>query len=215
MKNQTSPIDDLKHIRQMMEESSKFLSLSGLSGVAVGTVALIGAAIAHFHILDSGALKYDEYLRVLPGYYNKGIRFSLIFLALVILAAAITSAWYISYRKSRKLHVVFWTPSTKNMVFGLLSILVTGGLFCLILIYHGYFRIIASVMLLFYGIALINASKYSKHDIKTLGYAEIILGLLSAFWLHYGLLFWTVGFGLVHIVYGIMMYMKYDLKTNE
>jgi hypothetical protein len=100
------------------------------------------------------------------------------------------------------------------MVYGLLSVLVTGGLFCLILIYQGYFRIIASVMLLFYGIALINASKYSKQDIKTLGYTEILLGLLAALWLNHGLLFWTIGFGLVHIVYGILMYVKYDLKAN-
>lgn len=214
MKQQSSPIDDLKHIRQMMEESSKFLSLSGLSGIAVGTVALIGAAVAHFYILDSGAVKYDEYLRVLPGYFNKGIRISMILTALVVLVAALTSAWYISYRKSRKLHIGFWTPSTKNMVYGLLSVLVTGGLFCLILIYQGYFRIIASVMLLFYGIALINASKYSKQDIKTLGYTEILLGLLAALWLNHGLLFWTIGFGLVHIVYGILMYVKYDLKAN-
>ncbi len=215
MKNQTSPIDDLKHIRQMMEESSKFLSLSGLSGVAVGFFALLGAAIVHFWVLDYGAIQYDEYLKVLPGYHNKGIRISLLTTALFVLSGALLSAWFISYRKSRKLNISFWTSSTKKMVWGLSTVLVTGGLLCAILVFHGYFKIIAAVMLIFYGLALLNAAKYSKHDLQSLAYTQIIIGLMAALFVNYGLLFWTLGFGVIHILYGILMYFKYEWHTQN
>jgi hypothetical protein len=215
MKNQTSPIDDLKHIRQMMEESSKFLSLSGLSGIAVGSFALLGAAIAHFFILEQGNILYDEFLRALPGAYQKSLRLSMFILAISILTGALLSAWFISFRKSKKMNVPFWTSSAKKMVASLFSVLITGGLFCIILIFHGYFKMIAAVMLLFYGLALLNSSKYSKHDLKSLAYTQIFLGLLAATFLNYGLLIWTVGFGIVHILYGIIMYYKYELSSNR
>lgn len=214
MKNLTSPIDDIKHIRQMMEESSKFLSLSGLSGVAVGCFALLGAAIAHFWILDYGTVKYDEYLKVLPGNYGRGIRLSMFLTAIFTLTGALLSAWYISFRKSRKLQIGFWSPSAKKMVTSLFVVLATGGIFSMILVFHGYFKMIAAVMLIFYGLALLNASKYSKHDIKSLAFTQIILGLIAALFINYGLLIWTLGFGFVHIVYGISMYLKYEWRTK-
>ncbi len=198
----------------MMEESSKFLSLSGLSGVAVGCFALLGAAIAHFWILDNGTVKYDEYLKVLPGNYGRGIRLSMFLTAIFTLTGALLSAWYISFRKSRKLQIGFWTSSAKKMVTSLFVVLATGGIFSVILVFHGYFKMIAAVMLIFYGLALLNASKYSKHDIKSLAFTQIILGLIAAMFINYGLLIWTLGFGFVHIVYGILMYFKYEWRTK-
>ncbi len=210
MKNPNSPSDDIKHIRQMMEESAKFLSLSGFSGVIVGFIAVIGATVAYFLILEKGTVKYDEYLRVLPGSSFSEIRGSFIFLGLAVLLAALLSVWYISYRKSKKLKVNFWTSSAKKMVYSLAVVLITGGIFCIIIIYHGYFKLVASVMLIFYGLALLNASKYSKHDIRSLAYAQILIGLAAAFFLNHGLLLWTIGFGFVHILYGILLYFKYE-----
>lgn len=210
MKNQTSPLDDLKHIRQMMEESTKFLSLSGLSGVAVGCFALLGSAIAYFFILDKGMVSYDEFLRVVQGGWFNHFRLYMILDALFVLAGALASAWYITYRKGKHHGQRFWTPSAKKMVGSLSSILAIGGMFCAILMVQGYGKLLASAMLLFYGMALLNAAKYSKQDIRTLGYTEIVLGLTAAVFLNHGLLIWTIGFGIVHIVYGTVMYYKYD-----
>lgn len=210
MRNQTSPLDDLKHIRQMMEESSKFISLSGLSGVAVGCFALLGAAIAYFMILDFGAIRYDEYFRVLAGGGRNTLRLALVADALFVLAGALLSAWYLSYRKSHQSGQAFWTSSARKMVMSLLSVLATGGVFCLILILQGYFKLVVPSMLIFYGLALLHAAKYSRQDIFSLAWVQIGLGLLAALFLNYGLLIWTIGFGFVHIVYGIVMYYKYD-----
>jgi hypothetical protein len=43
-----------------------------------------------------------------------------------------------------------------------------------------------------------------------LGICEIGLGLIASIYMGYGLLFWAVGFGVLHIIYGIVMYMKYE-----
>jgi hypothetical protein len=213
MKNTNSPYDDLKHIRQMMEESSKFLSLSGLSGVAVGAFALIGAAIAYFFVLEQGVVKYDEYVRVIKGDAALNIRISLIFLAAFVFIGALGSAWIISLYKSRKEGVGFWTPSAKKMVSSLFTVLFIGGVLSLIFLFHGYVKIIASIMLVFYGLGLLNCAKYSKHDLKLLAYTEIGIGIIAAILVNYGLLLWTIGFGIVHIVYGVSMYFKYERES--
>jgi hypothetical protein len=213
MKKQNKPNEDLKHIRQMMEASSKFLSLSGLSGVAVGSFALLGALIAYLLLLHAGNVKYDEYLRILNGSNSLYFRLALAADGLFVLVGALVSAYIISYRKSKKQGVAFWTPSAKNMIISLFTVLATGGIFCLTLIINGSFHLIAAAMLIFYGLALLNASKYSKQDLHILAYTEIFLGLLAALLLNYGLFLWTLGFGVVHILYGIVMYRKYEKRS--
>jgi len=213
MKSPTNALDDLKLIRQMMEESSKTLSLSGLSGIAVGSIALLGAAVAYFIILQGGAIQYDEYLHNLNNGQTITLRWYLIIDALFVLISALGAAWYLSYRSCRKKGISFWTPSAKHLVSSLFSVLLTGGLFTIILLFQGYFKIAVPSMLLFYGLALLNASKYSKHDIKSLSFIMIALGLLSAILLHYGLIIWSLGFGVSHIIYGIVMYFKYEHKS--
>ncbi|WP_157482467.1 hypothetical protein [Geofilum rubicundum] len=210
METKNNPSEDLKHIRQMMEASSKFLSLSGLSGIAVGSFALAGSAIAYFILLEGGTLKYDEFLQVLNRGNHFPFRTAMLLNALFVLFSALISAWYISYRTSKKRKLKFWTPSAKKMVWSLFSVLSVGGIFCLLLLYNGYFRLIAASMLLFYGLALLHASKYSMQNISALAYTEITIGLLATLFHNYGLLLWTLGFGFVHIVYGIVMYFKYD-----
>ena len=40
--------------------------------------------------------------------------------------------------------------------------------------------------------------------------AEVVLGMISLSALQYGLLFWALGFGVLHIAYGTYMYLKYE-----
>ena len=87
--------------------------------------------------------------------------------------------------------------------------MITGGILCLILLFNGYVGIIAPLTLIFYGLALVNASKYTLKEVRSLGIAEIILGLIATYFIGYGLLFWSVGFGLLHIIYGIIMKTRY------
>lgn len=210
MKAGNTPQDDLVAIRQMMERSSKFLSLSGLSGVFAGMCALAGAAIAYYIILDTGNIQYDEYIRSLGNESTQSIRGMLFADALIVLMMALGGAVFFSMRKAKLNHQKVWSKSTKNLLIYLSIPLITGGLFSILLIWHNNVHLVAATTLIFYGLALVNAGKFTFGEIHYLGLSEIVLGLLAGVFIHYGLLIWTIGFGLMHIIYGLMMYLKYE-----
>ena len=208
--NSTNPKEDLQTIREIMERSSKFLSLSGLSGIFAGVCALIGAAIAWFFILESGHVQSVEYMRIPGGWSTSGIRFYLALDAILVLGFAVLGAIYFSQRKARKGGQRFWTNLTQRLLIHLMIPLVSGGIFTLILVFQNNLELVASVMLIFYGLSLVNAGKFTFSEIHYLGLTEIILGILAGVFINHGLLFWTIGFGLMHIVYGVVMYYRHE-----
>ncbi len=197
--------NDLTHIRQMMERSSTFISLSGLSGVGAGLVAIVGCLMT-FYILGQHNIDYFDGK---PNYYSYQVLWQLASVAIVTLVVALISGVYFTAKKSKKLGYPLWSAATKNTIKAAAIPLVTGGIFCIIITYHHLFYMVAPCMLIFYGLALVSASKYTQSDIFWLGLCELTLGLLAAVFVGYGLVFWGIGFGILHIVYGIWMYQKY------
>ena len=197
--------EDLAHIRSMMERSSRFISLSGLSGVFAGLSALIGGLYV-YQLFKVNGIEYftDEHILLSGSLVSE-----LIWIGVIILVCAFVFGTFFTVRKSKKYNLPIWTSATKNMLFNLAVPLVAGGIFCLALIYHGYYGLVAPSTLLFYGLAVINAEKYTFSDIKYLGFSELLLGCISLFYIGYGLLFWILGFGILHIVYGLVMFKKY------
>lgn len=196
---------DLKDIKELMERSSRFISLSGLSGVFAGVYALIGAWVATVYVLPARQ-EYD-----LPGNTENLERLPLIvMIAASVLILSIATAIFFTTKNARKKNQKIWDKRSQRMLSNLAVPLVTGGLFLLILLAQGTLYLIAPAMLIFYGLALINGSKYTLNDIRYLGYMEIILGLLATWFYGNGLLFWTIGFGVLHIIYGAVMYWKYE-----
>ncbi|WP_307453241.1 MULTISPECIES: hypothetical protein [Chryseobacterium] len=197
--------EDLSHIRSMMERSSRFISLSGLSGVFAGLSAIAGAVYVYFRLKREGI----DYLDGDRNIFQPALIRELIWVAVIILAVAILSGYFFTATKSRKKGLKIWDATTRRLLVSFSVPLLTGGVFCLALLFHHLFVWIAPATLIFYGIALVNAERYTLTDVKYLGYCQIILGLLSLFMLGWGLLFWTIGFGLLHIVYGLIMHKKY------
>ena len=208
--NNNQNIEDLKHIRSLMERSSKFLSLSGFSGIVAGVIALVGAAVAYFVVFGRGAVKYDEYMRALGGGSTVNIRMQLAVLAASVLVCAIGAAWFFSSRKAKRAGTRLWTSTARRTLYHFMIPLITGGIFCIALVVSHNIHMVASAMLIFYGLALINSAKFTVDEVHYLGLSEIVLGILAGFFLNYGLLFWALGFGVMHIVYGARMYYKYD-----
>lgn len=200
---------DIAHIRDMMERSSRFISLSGLSGIFAGVFALLAFAAALW-ILDNNHI---DYFGGNSFAYSNSVAFQLFIICVITLIAAFAGAFFFTYRKTVKNRLNMWTPTTYRLLTNLFIPLIAGGFFCLALYQQSHMGLIAPTMLVFYGLALINASKYTYTDINYLGYSELILGLISLFFIGYGLIFWAVGFGALHIIYGIMMYRKYDMAT--
>ncbi len=196
-------LQDIKDIKQMMSQSSQFISLSGLSGVLAGIYAIVGAIYVNGLILSHK----DMYITLESDTFKK-----IIVTALVVLAASLLTAYIMTVRKAKKMGENVWNPSSRRLLINFLIPLVTGGIFALLLLRHGHYGLVAPITLLFYGLACLNASKYTLRDVRYLGITEIILGLLAVEFSRFGLYFWAIGFGLCHIVYGGMMHFKYDRK---
>ncbi|MBR9847036.1 MAG: hypothetical protein GYB35_13430 [Algicola sp.] len=194
-------LDDLNEIKTLMTKSSRFISLSGLSGILAGIYALIGASIAYYLVSNS----VRGYL-ILDGTIFK-ICFGIL-LAVAFLSAV--TGIYLTTKKAKKNNEKIWDNSSKRLLINFLIPLVTGGLYILIILNQERYGHTAALMLIFYGLALINASKYSLGDIRYLGFTELILGLICALMPSYGFWFWVVGFGFMHIIYGTWMHFKYD-----
>jgi len=210
MENNSKSIEDIRTIRRIMEESSRFLSLSGLSGVFAGAFAIAGALVAYFLILKSGSIHYDEYFRSLSVKETSAIRWQLMADAVIVLSLAIMFAVSLSLRKAKRAGKNFWTPVSKRLLINLLIPLISGGIFIIILMFQNHIQLIVPGMLIFYGLALVSAGKFTYNEIFYLGILEIITGLISAFFPERGLLFWILGFGILHIIYGLVMYRKYE-----
>lgn len=198
-------LDDIKVIREMMEKSSKFQAINGLSLIIAGLFAVAGAAFAYFYLLRDPSLTY----------FNR-TQETLILLAcaLVVLILSVGTITLFSWKKAKKNKQSLLNKVTMRAAYNLMIPLVVGGVFSLVLIYNGLIGYVASVTLIFYGLALINASKFTVGEIHFLGLCEIITGFLAAIYLYHGLYWWTVGFGVCHIIFGLVMYFKYD-KENK
>ena len=191
-----------------MERSSRFISLSGLSGVSAGVFALIGAWVANKTISEY----YGRYEN--RGGYDvadfRQLVWSLTILAMAVLSGALLSALFFTWRKARRNNLPIWDHTSRKLLINLFIPIIAGGVFVFGLLQYNDWRFIAPVCLIFYGLALVNASKYTLSEIRYVGMIEIVLGLVNMWWIGYGLHFWAAGFGIVHIVYGMLMWWKND-----
>ncbi len=217
MTEQQQSLDAIHDIKKMMERSSRFISLSGLSGVSAGICALIGAWLAHPYVYGYKNLFIDENAAIVLAIgedYRVFFTIWLFWIAVGTFVAAIISAFIFTYIKSKKEGTPIWSKSSRRLLINVAIPLIVGAIFLFQLMHFGTFGLVAPGCLLFYGLALVNASKYTLIEIRYLGYAEIILGIISLNFVGYGLYFWAVGFGILHIIYGIYMWQKYDRKER-
>jgi hypothetical protein len=208
------PLDTLHDIKKMMEKSSRFISLSGWSGVAAGSCALVGAWFAYQVIHESNS---SDLSRTNDAYgRNAGISMTdvignrLFTIAILTFVAALVLAFLFTYIRSKKNNISLWGNTSRRLLINVSIPMAVGGIFLLKLIESGAYGLIAPGCLIFYGLALVNGSKYTLGEIRYLGYGQIILGIINCFAIGYGLYFWAIGFGVLHIIYGIIMWNKYE-----
>ncbi len=196
-------LKDISEIKNLMNKSSRFISLSGLSGILAGIYALIGAALTYYlvTVYSSGTL-------ILNGWVFNTVMFILFMTAFLSAATGIL----LTTRKAKKTGEKIWDNSSRRLLFNFLIPLVVGGLYCIIILSQGKYGQTGGLMLIFYGLALVNASKFSIGDIKYLGFIEILLGLIATLYPGFGFSLWVIGFGIMHIIYGTWMHFKYDTK---
>ena len=191
----------------MMERSTKFLSLTGWAGIMAGVYALTGAYIANSLIFFNTDAVIHEPIDLLV---MSGDVLKLFLLAIVILVLAVGTAIYLSHRKSKKNGKRIWNSAARRLVMHMAIPLGTGGVFILFLVSYGLHGLIIPSTLIFYGLTLLNASKFALEEFKSLGIIEIVLGLTACYFVECSLIFWAVGFGIMHIIYGIYMHLRYE-----
>jgi hypothetical protein len=207
MKKDTDYLQDIEEIRSLMEKSSKFISLSGWAGIFAGVFALLGSYIALTYIdFNPQSLSVDTENNP---FQQKQI-FSVVQLALLVFLLAISFALFFTHRRAKRKDELLWTPTAKRLIINMAVPLFTGGILILLFISKGFIGFVAPFSLLFYGLALFTISKFTFDEVKILGLIEILLGLISVYKVSLGLLFWAIGFGVIHIIYGIYVYFKYE-----
>jgi predicted lysophospholipase L1 biosynthesis ABC-type transport system permease subunit len=199
-------LKDIQDIKQMMAQSSRFISLSGLSGILAGIYSLVGAWFAYKTIYFDTSLMGSYKTLIIS--YEAVVKLFIIAATVIILS--IITGLVLSLEKAKKANESLWNPTSKRLLINFLIPLLTGGFFIIFLIEKEILSLVAPLMLIFYGMACLNASKYTLGDVRYLGITMILLGLLSTWFLGYGLLFWALGFGVCHIAYGSLMYFKYE-----
>jgi MFS family permease len=196
-------LQDLSEIKNIMNRSTRFMSLSGLSGIMAGIYALIGAFLAKQ--LLANYLNYNHTRNTIN---PNNIEIKLIVIALLVALLSIITAYILTKKKASKKGQTIWNSTTKRLLFHFFIPLAAGGVFSLTMLNQGFYGFVAPATLIFYGLAVVNASNFTFSNVKYLGIAEIILGLISLNYIGYGLYFWAVGFGILHIIYGTIMYIK-------
>lgn len=208
MQDQTEHLESIKDIKQLMHKSSRFISLSGLSGISAGLCALVAAIYAGSRIecWKRGDCAYERLV------LNNGLnpRATLLWIGLVTFVAAFALAFLFTWLRSRKTGVPVWGFSARRVMINVGVPMVVGGLVIWRLMDFGLYGLIPAASMLFYGLGLINASKYTYPEIRYVGYGQLLLGIANLWLVGYGLYFWAAGFGLLHILYGIIMWNKYE-----
>lgn len=211
MENKEKQLEALAGIKELMERSSRFVSFSGISLISAGIVAIAGTVIATIY-LDKGL--FDPAKSVMPEIANVNVDhgniFFLVITSLIVFAVALIAAFVFFFRKAKSQNLVFWDNIAKRVFLNHFIFFFTGGMFCLILLYYGIYFLIVPAMLIFYGLALVNVSKFTMNEIAQLGIFEILLGIIASFVTAYPLLMWMLGFGILHMVYGSYIYFKYE-----
>ncbi|MBL7923472.1 MAG: hypothetical protein JNL88_04660 [Bacteroidia bacterium] len=210
--NEKDHLNTLSDIRSLMERSSRFLPLSGMSGIFIGLYALAGAWFTAWYLREhfSGTGSSEPAAAGAPPESLLAPTGMIVLVAFLVLSLSLLTAYYFTRRRAVKEGLALWDASARRMLLNLCIPLAAGGLYCLALWKHQHPELLAPAMLLFYGLALLHAAKYTYNDLRFLGLAEMMLGLLASFLTEYGLTFWALGFGLLHILYGITMYYKYE-----
>lgn len=201
-------LDDLHHIKRMMERSSRFITLSGFSGIAAGVCALAGAWFAHNSLISRANGNYTIGGLVSLG----GVKLlnDLMWIGVITFISAFISAFFFTYLRSKKDQLPMWGAASIRLFWNTTLPLIVGAIFIVRLMQYEMYELVAPSCLIFYGLALVNGSKYTLGEIRYLGYGQLLLGIINLWCIGYGLLFWALGFGILHIIYGILMWYKYE-----
>src|SRR5437868_8349161 len=180
-------MDNLRFIRETMENASSFTAVSGWGQCAIGLTAL-GAA-------------YIAARQSAPGHFVTGgwIKVWLV-AAFVSLALSAGTMWL----KARAAELPLWSRPGRKLVLNFAPPALVGALLTLALARNGPTTLIPPTWLLLYGAGVITGGAFSVRIVPVMGLCFMLLGVVALFspavWVN---VLMAVGFGGLHIIFGI------------
>jgi hypothetical protein len=178
--------EDLRVIRQVMERSTRYSTLSGLSGVLVGLVAVMGAFVT----------------RALPHIYTHPLRLGAIWFIVLLLAVGIDFG-----RNKRRAALVgkrVVSPLGVHIIGAALPAFFAGAVFTAFCALHHLLPDIWGVWMLCYGLAICAVGLYSVRPVSYLGGAFVLAGALTLLLpITQPLDMMWITFGGFHVFYGL------------
>lgn len=181
-------IDNLAYIRQTMERAGSFTAVPGTGGALMGLTALAAAALS--------ATQPSPAARI--------------WIWLAEAALAMTIGCLAAARKARRAHLPLLSGPGRKFVAGFAPPLLAGALLTLALFPSGFGAAIPGMWLLLYGTAVVTGGAASVRVVPVMGMCFMAAGSLAlvapAAW---GIWLLAAGFGGLHIVFGIVIKVKY------
>lgn len=177
-------LDNLRFIRETMERAGTFTAISGWGIAAVGVVAMLAALVA-------GARPTVQ--------WRVGTWFA-------TAAACIALSLWATARKARRSDLSMVSGPAQKLALAFSPAMVVGALLTGALLRIGANDLLPGVWLLLYGTAVVAGGAFSVRIIPVMGLCFMVLGagaLFTPAWLGEWLM--VVGFGLVHVVFGIQI----------
>lgn len=197
--------ESIAHIREMMSKSSKFKSLSGAAGITAGLLTLVLATVFCLQYeINPFAVELSNFNLLPSEHYLTALVY-----ALTLLFCSIIAGIVLTKLNAVKNQEPLWGPASRNFIYNMVLPMVFSILFCLILFQKNPDYVLP-VSLILYGLTLFNAGKYAHKAIRSLGITEMLLGAICLQFLQFHILIWIIGFGVMHIVFGMYMIIKPD-----
>ena len=181
-------LEHLKYIRETMERTGSFTAVPGWGGVAMGVSALVAAVVA--------ARQTDVRM------------WGIVWMCEVVLALVIGSGFIL--RKTRRGDRSTFAAPGRQFFLSFSPPVVAGGVLSWALFLQGDWAVLPGVWLLLYGAGVVTAGAFSIRVVPIMGLCFMLLGLAAlaspAAW---GNWFLAFGFGILHIVFGLIIARRY------
>ena len=181
-------MDNLTFIRQTMERATAFTAVPGWGGVGMGVLALAAATVAETRITRT------EWLITW----------------LATSALGLTLGGWTMASKARRAGTTVFSYSGRRFVLSYVPPLLVGALLTGVLVRAGLWSALPGTWLLLYGTGVVTGGAFSVRVVPLMGLCFMVLGAAALFSpASWGNLLMAAGFGLLHIVFGLIIARRY------
>jgi hypothetical protein len=181
-------IEDLRFIRETMENAASFTAVPGWGGVAMGATALVAAGVA----------ARQTSVAVWAAVWGVAAMCALAIGGLAIL-------W-----KARRAQTPLLARPVRKFVLSLSPPILAGAILSVVLYRAGLFSLLPGVWLLLYGAGVVTGGAFSVKVVPVMGLCFMLAGILALFCpLSWGNWILAAGFGGLHVIFGAIIARRY------